>query len=125
MSYDLYLEHEACDHCGRPESSCWQTNYTSNMGGVWWRSLAGTEDVESIVPPKDAEVFGAFWPLDGKRGVEAVAVLDRALAYAAEHRTKWSDSDNGWGTVAGAIAVMVALRQAFIDNPKAKLMVWR
>lgn len=122
MSYDLYLNTKPCEHCGAPEREVWTGNCTSNVGFVFWDSIARGED-----PPQcneDEVSFGAFWRLRGLTQPEADVILGEAIEYAEVHRGDWKEPSNGWGSIQGAIDTMRNLREAWARHPKAIFSVW-
>lgn len=144
MSYGVYLEIPKCDHCARGPTTVYDSNMTSNVSGIWYRALMAA--LGKTVPadwgtfggaphPLAAtfggdqwdDKLGAFGPLAGMTGGDAIPVLERAAEHIEANPDIYEpfEPENGWGNAAHAAEFLRSLRAAWIQTPSAILSVSR
>lgn len=107
MSYDVFL---SIDTGGKDPAMIFDSNYTSNVSGMWADALG--------YPLAD---------LDGRLAANAIPDLRRAAWRMANEPDKYQamNPPNGWGDYEGARNYLVEILEACMNHPKASIGVSR
>lgn len=97
MSYDIYVAGKM------------SRNMTSNVAPMWDKAMLGMN----------------LRDMDGKTGTECLPHLKAGLRHMAQHRHEYEElnPENGWGSFGSALAVLVELYFALIDDPAVTVHV--
>jgi hypothetical protein len=149
MSYDTYIE---VDTGGPEPMSEWIGNYTSNVSGMWSKSLtaamqhvpharkyAGTDDrrmiarygheINYVNGTKGKRVVRTdrlcLRDLDGAQASDLIPLLAAAVAWGFDHLDdlRERNPENGWGNAEGAITYLLDIKQACEAHPRATFRV--
>lgn len=109
MSYDIWLERPACEHCDAPETAVGDWNYTSNCGPMWraaGASLAG---------------------FHGQPASVCAPILRTAIAAMEADPAKFEalNPENGWGSYATLLPALRQLAELFEAHPTLAVRVSR
>lgn len=126
MSYWVYVEKPACEHCGRDGGAEWERNITSNVSGIVETCL-----VAAGAPiPKRADHKGrdySWWRLDGWKASDVLPAVRAALKVvcdpARETELLKLQPSNGWGSLESVRADFTALAFALGESPDAVIRV--
>lgn len=127
MSFDVYLEVAACEHCGRDETSEYSFNITHNVNRIVDICLVAGGATKA----KRKECGYAEWSwgrLDGWTAADVLPMVRRAReemgspARLAEFKAL--EPDNGWGTLVDTKRITDEFIAALEKYPRTTVRTW-
>lgn len=123
MSYWIYVEKAACDHCGRGAEEAFEVNVTSNVSGIVDACLKAAPAVEADV---GVRAF-SWWRLEGMSAKDAEPVLIAAVAHAHARENEAAlrnmEPSNRWGSLDGVREALSDLLKAVQANRDGRIRV--
>ena len=114
MSLDIWLEHEACPHCGRSDGGIDNASfgYTYNCSKMWYAIFPDAENMVDI---------------DGKTGRESLERLNHAIEVMENDMPRFEEMNppNNWGSAIGFKCFLKNMRNAAENYPDARWRSWR
>jgi hypothetical protein len=122
MSFDVYLEHPHCEHCGRRDADVFWFNLTHNVNCIVDACLVAGGATRA---KNDEQYYveRSWGRLNGWRAGDLIDILTRAAQVANDpdraDEFRAMEPDNGWGTLDSVRRKLDELLEACRANPSA------